>query len=193
MDLVKRIMIPPNAYGSASATDSDGDTNSQGSSIKKKGKVAKKTGGGNEEVQMLRKEIEEMKFYQELEQTEYQEMKQKMHKYEKQVNEMAKQKSKPSTSKKLAKVEEESEVLSGIDTVDMMAISPSESNVNAPSSSKIKKKDNQIKQLKSKLNEKVATAKESSGKLKNMAKEYEKRFNKMESMKDEEVEEIKVR
>ncbi len=184
MDLVKRIMNPPNAYGSTSVTDSDGDTHSQESAAKKKG-------GDSEQVQMLRKEIEEMKFYQELEQTEYQEMKKKMHDYEKQVKEMAKQKSRPSTGKKLKKIEEES-ILSGIDTVDLMAISPSESNVDTPSSSKIKKKNSQIKQLKTKLNEKVSTAKEASGKLKNMAKEYEKRFNKIEGLKDEEVEEIKV-
>ena len=167
------------------------------------------------EVDILRKEIEEMKFYQELEQTEYQEMKEKMHTYEKQMKEIEKKKTndkkdsrRPSTAssranRSLHKIEEESEMLdlnTNIDTLDLIGSSPK-----ASSSRKLKrasekdlivqkklmKRDSQIQELKTKLHEKVLSSKESSGKVKALAKEYERRLVKMENLKDEEIEDIK--
>ena len=174
-------------------------------------KSSKPKGGGapkNDEVNILRKEIEEMKFYQELEQTEYQEMKEKMHTYEKQMKDLGKRKTKDDTnrrgtthsvaaSKALHKIEEESEFASSnVDTIDLIAsVSPKSSRKMSENDKilqkKLKKRDTQIQQLKSKLSEKVTSSKESSGKLKSLAKEYEKRLIRMESLKDEEIEEIK--
>lgn len=180
----------------------------------KKGNNSKPIQIQNSEVDLLRKEIEEMKFYQELEQTEYQEMKEKMHTYEKQMKEMEKKKttnekasSRPNTASSRAntlhKIEEESEMLdlhTNIDTVDLIGSSPKESSSRKLKKAsekdlilqkKLMKRDSQIEQLKTKLHEKVLSSKESSDKMKTLAKEYERRLVKMEKLKDEEIEDIK--
>ncbi len=219
MDIVKKIMAAPEDFPSEMGSELDGGTQlsnerhgeskMKGSATKPKKKNKKRsTLPEIDEVDLLRKEIEEMKFYQELEQTEYQEMKEKMHTYEKQMKDMEKRKHEEkdkekeatrrgSISSKLQKIDEESTLIySNMDTVDLLATNsvsntkPSKK-VDEVLQKKLKKRDSEIKQLKTKLSEKVTTSKQSTGKLKALAKEYEKRLNKMESLKDEEIEEIK--
>lgn len=152
-----------------------------------------------DEVIMLRREIEAMKFYQELEQSEYQEMKDKMVLYETKMAELEKQqqlRNKGSVvdkyNKKLQKIDEESTVGSNVDTLELLDVPTKNGNVNVDDldvivQKKIQKRDAKIVQLKAKLSEKV----HSSSKLKELATEYESRLNALEQMKEEEIEEIK--
>jgi hypothetical protein len=216
MDIVHKMLAPQEA-----ASENGSETESNIESVKPapkrtKSKRKASTSVKSEEVNLLRKEIEEMKFYQELEQTEYQEMKEKMHNYEKQMKEIGKNSKKKeessrrpasshagtretkSRSKQLHKIEEESEFAdSNMDTIDLIAGNTRSSTPKRSSESdrilqkKLKKRDHQIQQLKTKLSEKVTSSKESSGKIKALAKEYEKRLTRMETLKDEEIDDIK--
>ncbi len=185
----------------------------------------------NDEVDLLRKEIEELKFYQELEQTEYNEMKEKMRTYEKQMKEMeAKKEKQPprqstaetrrseksgksgisgksgkssksgKSERSLRKIDEDSELLdlSNIDTIELITSSAAKNSKKGRKGSgkdnilhkKLMKRDSQIQELKTKLEEKDLSSKESSGKLKALATEYERRLFLMEKLKDEEIDDV---
>ena len=205
MDLVKKIMAPDvSSHSNDEGTlfSSKLTPNLFSSKQMSSNQPRKNSSANNAQVNLLRKEIEEMKFYQELEQTEYQEMKEKMHNYDKQMKDMEKMKKEAiviQKNRQLQMIDESSELDSNIDTVDLMSSSPPSKSRKVPDGDvtdrilhkKLIKRDSQIQLLKTKLHEKVTTSKESSGKLKSLAKEYEKRLNRMESLKDEEIEEIK--
>ena len=148
-----------------------------------------------EEVDMLRKEVEEMKFMQELEQSDYKQMKEKLQTYEKDMKDTKHDgKDGKSPKKPLSNTGIGSEVDG--DTVELLLIKPTTFRAKksmSPESieKRIKERDAHIKLLKNKLEEKVTTTKLSENKLKTLAKEYEKRLNTMESLKDEEIEDLK--
>jgi chromosome segregation ATPase len=127
-----------------------------------------KSSKANREVEHLKKELEELKFYQELERTEYEDMKRKMYNMEK------KQKTVRSRN-----VDENGEPVDGDDVFD--SISEEEDGANhADLKSKLRQKEEEVRKLEHQL------------KTDTNAKEFGKRMHKLEKAKNEEIDEIKT-
>lgn len=125
-----------------------------------------KSSKANREVEHLKKELEELKFYQELERTEYEDMKRKMYNMEK------KQKTVRSRN-----VDENGEPVDGDDVFD--SISDEEDGANhADLKSKLRQKEEEVRKLEHQLD--------------TNAKEFGKRMHKLEKAKNEEIDEIKT-
>ena len=119
------------------------------------------------EVRNLKKELDELKFYQELERTDYEDMKRKMYNNDK--------KKKGPAQRKMV-----SQPVLGLtqdtgDSNDIFDSISEDNNVN----DKLKKKDEEIARLEKKLKNETAP------------KEFGKRMHKLEKSKNEEIEEIK--
>jgi hypothetical protein len=127
-----------------------------------------KASKANREVEHLKKELEELKFYQELERTEYEDMKRKMYTMEK--------KQKAGNSRN---VDENGELVQGDDALDSIFGDADGAN-HADLNSKLKQQEEEIKRLEHQL------------KTETSAKEFGKRMHKLEKTKNDEIEEIKT-
>ena len=121
------------------------------------------------EVQNLKKELEELKFYQELERTEYEDMKRKMHNMEKKKSKSGAKGIQTET----IDTEYSNDIFDSISDDD-------KDKETAALLSKLKKKDEEISRLEKKF------------KTETDPKEFGKRMYKLEKSKNEEIEEIKT-
>lgn len=119
----------------------------------------------NREVQNLKKELEELKFYQELERTEYEDMKRKMH-------------SAQNKKKRTTKLSQAITTDSGASN-DIFDSLTDDDNANPELLAKLKRKEEEIEKLKKTL------------KTETSPKEFGKRMHKLEKSKNEEINEIK--
>lgn len=130
-----------------------------------------KTSKTNREVEHLKKELEELKFYQELERTEYEDMKRKMYNIEK------KKKQKGAATREL---DENGAPVNGDDVFDSISEDDEGTSDRADLLKKLKEKEEEVKMLEHKL------------KTETSPKEFGKRMHKLEKTKNEEIEEIKT-
>jgi len=132
--------------------------------------VQKNKANPNREVQNLKKELEELKFYQELERTEYEDMKRKIY--------SAQNKKKSNTTKVSQAVTTETGV-SNEGSNDIFDSISEDDDANPELHAKLKRKEEEIEKLKKTL------------KTETSPKEFGKRMHKLEKSKNEEIEEIK--
>lgn len=131
--------------------------------------VQKNKANPNREVQNLKKELEELKFYQELERTEYEDMKRKMY---------SAQNKKKSTTKLSQAITTETGASNGASN-DVFDSLSEDDDANPELLAKLKRKEEEIEKLKKTL------------KTETSPKEFGKRMHKLEKSKNEEIDEIK--
>lgn len=140
------------------------------------------------EVSHLKKELDELKFYQELERTEYEDMKRKMYDLEK------KQKGPKSSPRNLRSLVTNTDDGSRSTEADDLFDSLTEDDTNTRTHASTKKNDKKhaalVEKLKQKEEEIARLGKKF--KLETDPKEFSKRMHKLEKVKNEEIEEIKT-